>query len=254
MDQTTPIQWIVTALEEDRRNADRVLVTITPVEWADSPGISPAARSLALHIAVVSSYGLRLGLVLGNLELAALNQADAFQKIVNRALDFLAVRPRSAWEVRQRLRRKQVEEEDIVRVLERLERAGYLDDPAFARYWIGERARSSPRGPRLIAQELRRKGVSSDIIKQALDDFQVARQEEYTMSQLNDADNPDQDEAEGDPEYDEVLRLAQRKHRAYASLDTSTYRRRMSAFLQRRGYSYALISRALKALQDEPPE
>jgi SOS response regulatory protein OraA/RecX len=47
----------------------------------------------------------------------------------------------------------------------------------------------------------------------------------------------------------EALGVARRKHRTYASLDEATYRRRMTAFLLRRGYSYSLVSRVLKALR-----
>lgn len=247
--------WHISALDADPRNNDRVLVSITPT----AP--TAEARSLSLHIAVVAKAGLRVGLALDTLQLAELQAADTFQASYNRALDFLAVRPRSAWEVRTRLRRKQVPEDDIPGVLARLERAGYLDDAEFARYWIEERARSSPRGPRLLQQELRRKGVSGQVIAEALAAFDEKRIEESAARQaaleltgdpLNQENPPmNEEEEEADPQYVEALGVARRKHRTYAKLDESTYRRRMTAFLQRRGYNYSLISRVLKALRDD---
>jgi SOS response regulatory protein OraA/RecX len=57
------------------------------------------------------------------------------------------------------------------------------------------------------------------------------------------------EEESADPQYAEAFGVAQRKHRTYAKLDEATYRRRMTAFLQRRGYNYSLISRVLKALR-----
>src|SRR5689334_15731982 len=148
--------WQVTALDQDPRDPDRVLVTVAPGEGAAGGTLfAPAARTLALHIAVVARAGLRAGLELAPGQLGELQAADDFQRIYNRALDFLAVRPRSEQEVRDRLRRKGIADEDIAQVQERLRRAGYLDDAAFARYWIGERARHSPRGARLLQQELR---------------------------------------------------------------------------------------------------
>jgi regulatory protein len=244
-------QWLVSALEDDPRKNDRVLVSIVPA----MPG--PAPRSLTLHIAVVAQAGLRVGLALDAMQLAELQTADTFQASYNRALDFLAVRPRSTWEVRDRLRRKQVPDDDIPRVIERLERAGYLDDAEFARFWIEERARSNPRGPRLLQQELRRKGVSGPVIAAALAAFDAKRAEESAARQAlrdaaapNEEDSPMIDEEESaDPQYAEAFGVAQRKHRTYAKLDEATYRRRMTAFLQRRGYNYSLISRVLKALR-----
>jgi regulatory protein len=249
----TPGPWHVSALDPDPRHNDRVLVSITPT----APAVEP--RSLTLHIAVVAQAGLRVGLALDDAGLAELQAADTFQASYNRALDFLAVRPRSTWEVRDRLRRKGVPDTDIGGVIERLERAGYLNDAEFARYWIEERARSSPRGPRLLQQELRRKGVSGPVITQELDAFDARRAEESEARQAVQAAalaaHPDEEnlmideEESADPQYVEALGVARRKHRTYASLDDTTYRRRMTAFLQRRGYNYSLISRVLKALR-----
>lgn len=252
---TSPAQWQIAALEADPRDPDRVLVSVTPAEEGDRLGYSAAARTLALHIAIVAQQGLRTGLLLSAPDLAALQAADTFQSIYNRALDFLAVRPRSEREVQDRLRRKGIGAEDITRVVERLRRVGYLDDMAFALYWIGERARSSPRGPRLLQQELRRKGVNSAIIAQALTDFAAQQQEQQAAmrSALADeegSEDMDEDSTE-DPQYSEALTLARRKHRAYASLDAPTYRRRLSSFLLRRGYSYSLVGKVLKALNTE---
>jgi regulatory protein len=248
----TPGPWHVSALDPDPRHNDRVLVSITPT----APAVEP--RSLTLHIAVVAQAGLRVGLALDAARLAELQAADTFQASYNRALDFLAVRPRSAWEVRDRLRRKGVPETDIGGVIERLERAGYLDDAAFARFWIEERARSNPRGPRLLQQELRRKGVSGPVIARELAAFETRRAEETEARQAAQAANPDEEnpmmdeeEDSADPQYVEALGVARRKHRTYAKLDEGTYRRRMTAFLQRRGYNYSLISRVLKALRAE---
>ncbi len=247
-------QWQISALDPDLRKNDRVLVSFT----SNTPGIE--SRSITLHIAVVVQEGLRVGLVLDALRLAELQAADTFQASYNRALDFIAVRPRSEWEVRDRLRRKKVPDDDIPRVIERLGRVGYLDDAAFARYWIEERARSSPRGPRLLQQELRHKRVSGSVIAEALAEFEAKRIEESEARQALEAaiaadhpdeENPpmsDEDEESADPQYVEALGIARRKHRTYASLDQATYRRRMTAFLQRRGYNYSLISRVLKAL------
>ena len=252
MDTFTDLdQWHISALDADPRHTDRVLVSITPT----NP--TAEARSLTLHIAVVAQAGLRVGLALDAVRLAELQAADTFQASYNRALDFLAVRPRSAWEVRERLRRKGVPDTDIPGVIERLERAGYLNDAEFARYWIEERARSSPRGPRLLQQELRRKGVSGPVIAQELAAFEAKRVEESEARQAAalaadpDEENPAMidEEENADPQYVEALGVARRKHRTYASLDEATYRRRMTAFLQRRGYNYSLISRVLKALR-----
>ncbi|RPH34935.1 MAG: hypothetical protein EHM90_05215, partial [Chloroflexi bacterium] len=59
---------------------------------------------------------------------------------------FLGTRPRSRWEVEQRLRRAGTDDPVIGDTLTRLERIGFVDDLAFARWWVEQRDRHSPRG------------------------------------------------------------------------------------------------------------
>ncbi|MGI8588710.1 MAG: regulatory protein RecX [Chloroflexia bacterium] len=234
---------VVLRMEADPRDGDRVLVTIGPADAGPD-----AARTIGLHIAVVSEEGLQTGTPCPPELLGRLLAADEFQSHYARALNFLAVRPRSEVEVRDRLRRKAVPPETIEAVMARLRRAGYLDDAEFARYWIGERTRSSPRGPRLLRQELRTKGVSSQIIEAALADFEQQAAEQQAEAAPIDFEQQGTERAveEESREVREALALAQRKLRSYSGLDPQTFRRRMGGFLLRRGYGYDVVSRVLK--------
>jgi regulatory protein len=83
---------------------------------------------------------------------------------------FLGTRPRSRWEVEERLRRAGAED-GVVRVtLERLERIGFVDDSAFARWWVEQRDRHAPRGRVALETELRAKRVPPAIIAALRDD------------------------------------------------------------------------------------
>ena len=239
---------VILRLEADPRDANRVVVTIGPPD----AGLL-AAHTLGVHIAVVVQEGLQTGQPCPPALIARLQAGDEFQRHYTRALDFLAVRPRSEAEVRRRLREKGVPPEAIEAVVARLERARYLDDAEFARYWIAERARSRPRGARLLQQELRLKGVSPARIAQALADFEEAaraEEEEAALQALSDPAGPPDDEPPAESrEVREALGLAQRKLRSYAGLDPPTLRRRLSGFLLRRGYGYHVVARVLKLVQ-----
>ena len=239
---------VIQRLEADLRDPDRVVVTIGP-----ESGAALGARTLLLHIAVVAEEGLRTGLPCPPDLVARLTDREEFQRHYERALNFLAVRPRSEAEVRRKLRTKQVPPESIDAVVARLQRARYLDDAEFARYWIGERARSSPRGARLLRGELRTKGVSSAIIEQALADFEERAAAEASEAPANAETDGEAEEPE-DRVTREALTLASRKLRSYAGLDPVTFRRRMSGFLLRRGYDYAVVSRVLKRLDARADE
>jgi regulatory protein len=77
---------------------------------------------------------------------------------------FLGARPRSRWEVEQRLRRAGAEDAVVRTTLDRLERVGFVDDVAFARWWVEQRDRHAPRGRVALETELRAKRVPPAVI------------------------------------------------------------------------------------------
>ena len=81
------------------------------------------------------------------------------------AAHFLGTRPRTRWEIDRRLRRAGADPATIDATLQRLTELGYVDDGAFARWWAEQRDRHSPRGRRLIEDELRQRGVPRDVIE-----------------------------------------------------------------------------------------
>jgi len=77
---------------------------------------------------------------------------------------FLGTRPRSRWEVEQRLHRAGASDDVVATALERLERIGFVDDVAFARWWVEQRDRHAPRGRVALETELRAKHVPPAVI------------------------------------------------------------------------------------------
>jgi len=168
----------------------------------------------AFGLAAIAAANLRVGQTLSDEEIARLQAKDDTERAYEHALNFLSYRPRSEAEVRRNLREKDAEDEVIEAVIERLTRVGLLDDHAFARYWIENRLEFNPRGPRALRQELRQKGVSDAVIAEALagfDEEAVAR------------------------------RAARAAVRRLAHLEPTEFRRRLGAYLARRGFSYAVI-------------
>jgi regulatory protein len=179
--------------------------------------------ALGVGTQIAEERGLRVGLTLSAPEIAALRDADELGKAVEKALAFLTSRPRSIREVRDRLKEKEVPPDTIEAVMQRLEGWGYIGDEGFARYWIENRTANQPRGKRLLRQELWRKGVERETVDQILDDVEI-----------------NEDGA--------ALELARKRLRQLRALDEQTQRRRLAAFLQRRGYDWPTVKRALDHL------
>jgi regulatory protein len=167
---------------------------------------------------------LRIGQQLTDDEIADLKQQDTFEEAYNSALNFLSYRPRSTAEIRLNLQRKAVPDPLIEDVIERLSRAGLLDDAGFAEYWVEQRERFKPRSAQMLRYELRQKGVASHNIEQAL---------------------------QGLDEADSARRLAgQRAHR-YAHLEREAFWHKMVGYLQRRGFRHETIKPIIEELWQE---
>ena len=90
------------------------------------------------------------------------------EKIKSDALRLLSVRPRSIEELRSRLKLKKHADGAIDSVIELLKKQGLLDDEKFAKVFTGAKTFSRPMARRQIERDLKKKGVSSRIIENAL--------------------------------------------------------------------------------------
>lgn len=204
---------VVTAIEVQKRNKERANVYLDG-EYAFSLNIMEAAQ-------------LRKGQNLSEQEVQTLKDADAVEQTVERALRFLSYRPRSVAEVRRNLLGKDIAESVVEAAIEKLLNFGYLDDHAFAKFWIESRQREKPMGARGLRYELRKKGVADSIINTMLTD-------------LN--------------EDDSAYNAASSRVRRLRGTDRQTFKKKLGGYLQRRGFSYGTASDAIRRLIDELEE
>jgi regulatory protein len=137
-----------------------------------------------------------------------------------RALDLLETRARSVVELRRALIKKGAPAAEVDAAVDRLRGAGLLDDAAYARQLARSKAMGPGQSRRRIAQELVRRGVARDLGDRAIAEVF---------------------ENEGVDESVNIERVARKKMKTLAKLDAVTQRRRLSAFLARRGYDVEAI-------------
>jgi len=101
-------------------------------------------------------------------QLAALKKAAGLDKAYGNALRYVAMRPRSEWELTTYLQRKEVDEAAAKQIIDRLQAVDLLSDVAFARSWVANRRLLKSVSKRRLLQELRQKHVPVSIIEQAL--------------------------------------------------------------------------------------
>lgn len=114
--------------------------------------------------------GLYTGLELTDAELAAHRKAAGLDKAYGNALRYVAMRPRSIWELKVYLQRKELDQPACDQIIERLQKVGLLGDEAFARAWISNRRLLKNISRRKLTLELQQKRVSQDIIQKTLNE------------------------------------------------------------------------------------
>jgi regulatory protein len=228
---------IITALNADPLDPEKVHVFID------------GKHALSVALDVAAAERLTIGQPCPPERLERLHQAQEMQAVYESAIRFLSYRPRSAREAELRLRKKGYTPDPIAATMERLRKKGYVDDTEFARFWVGNRMAFSPRGPRLLRSELRQKGVSQDVVDAVLEEQSEAQAEAAQEAEELAAvwGSAGEEPAPG-TDLANALALARKKMRAYDRLDPQTARRRLSAFLMRRGYNYDTVDSVMRRL------
>lgn len=193
----------ITALEFQKKNPDRVNVFLD--------------GKFAFGLPAIIAARLKPGQLLADAEVQALQAEGSIETAYDRTLNYLSYRPRSRAEVVRYLEKRDLPEGQIETVVERLERAGLLDDEAFARYWVENRERHRPKGLRALRYELREKGIGNEIMDRVLVSVDVS---------------------------DSAYRSAARKARQLAHLDEQSFTRKIVEYLARRGFDYEVAREA----------
>ena len=204
---------VITALQAHKRDSERVKLYLDDAYVMDLP--------------LLQAAGLQTGQCLSQPEVDALAADRALQKAYDRALRYLAYRPRSAAETHRYLLGKETPEAVTSEVVERLKQRGYLDDLEFARFWLENRSRFKPRAPRAIRYELWQKGVDAEVIEAVLAELDAAEL---------------------------AYRAASSQVSRHRGQSRPVFRHKLGAMLHRRGFDSVIISETLQRLQQELEE
>jgi regulatory protein len=200
----------ITALQVQKRNPNRVNLHLD--------------GEFAFGLARIVAAWLRVGQELTEEKIEQLQAEDARERAFQQAMLFLSYRARSESEIRQNLRKHEIPEAVIELTLERLRQGGLANDQQFAQTWVENRSTFRPRSRRMMALELRQKGLNEDAVSSA-----VANVDDGALA----------------------YEAAQKKVARYRGLEWNDFRKKLSDFLARRGFSYSVIAPVVTRLWNE---
>lgn len=166
-------------------------------------------------------YSLHIGDTIDDEFIQDILLAEELTKTINFCLKLLTFRQRSKEELVRSLRRKGFEEFYIEKAIDYCKENNYINDTEFTRSFIQDKVNLNKYGSDRIKYELLNKGVSKDIIERELD-------------------------IDEELEYNQAINLATKKLKSYEGQDYNTIYRKLGGFLQRKGYSYDIVSRVLR--------
>jgi regulatory protein len=204
--KNSPQPGTITAIRAQTRDTRRVNLIIDG-EFA-----------LGVSLDTLAHEGLFVGQALDAAQIAQLVATDAYDRAKQAAIRLLELRPRSQREIHDRLRQRGFAADTITQVVARLCEAGLIDDQAFAHYLAEQRTRQAQRGSVAIKQDLQRHGIANHTIQ-------------HVMQTQADATN----DVAGAEKHAQKL-IPRLQH-----LDRSTFVRRLSGSLQRRGYPADIV-------------
>lgn len=149
----------ITALESQSNNANRTSVFLDG-EFA-----------FGVHDDLVVKYELAVGQTLTPEDQQQIEREDQFVRSKQRALDYLAHKPRTEEEVRRKLRDQEVPTSVVDDVVARLYELSYLDDEEYARNYVRNRFASKKYGPVRIRRELVKRGIDRHLADGAVADL-----------------------------------------------------------------------------------
>ena len=200
----------VTAIEVQKRSPNRVNIYLD--------------GEFAFGLARIVAAWLRVGQGLDEKKIEQLQAEDAREWALQQAILFLSYRARSESEIRRNLRKHEIPEPVIDQTLDRLRQDGFANDNQFAKAWVENRSTFRPRSRRMLAMELRQKGLGDESVKTALESVD-----------------------------DEALAFeaAQKRAARYKDLEWNEFRKKLSDFLARRGFSYSVTSTVVTRIWNE---
>lgn len=152
-----------------------------------------------------------------------MDSSDHFEKYLNLAYFYLSIRNRSEKEMREYLAKKKAPEEDIEKIISSLKEKKFLNDEAFARSWVLNRARLKPKGKAFLKFELRQKGITDEIITKVLSEVQEEIPDELSQAKS----------------------LITRRMEQMAGKPREEIYSKVGGFLARRGFSWDIVKKAI---------
>jgi regulatory protein len=166
----------------------------------------------SLDVTQLLDLKLKVGQEITSEQLSEYKKLSEYGKLYQRTLEWVLSRPRSEKETSdylyKKIYEKKLDKEYINQIIEKLEKKKYLNDEAFAKWYVENRFVKKGISKKRLSLELAKKGISREIVERVLKDS-------------------------GRDEKEEILKIIAKKRARYDD-------DKLIQYLGRQGFSYEL--------------
>jgi regulatory protein len=166
----------------------------------------------SLDVTQLLDLKLKVGQEITLAQLSEYKKLSEYGKLYQRTLEWVLARPRSEKETSdylyKKIYEKKLDKEYINQIIEKLEKKKYLNDEAFAKWYVENRFVKKGISKKRLSLELAKKGISREIVERVLKDS-------------------------GRDEKEEILKIIAKKRARYDD-------DKLIQYLGRQGFSYEL--------------
>ena len=160
LDEASSCRLKITDIRQGVKNPERVNVFVN------------GKYSFSLEISQVVDFKIKAGQEISEEKLEELKRASEFGKLYQKTLEWVLVRPRSERETREYLLKKtykkELDKNINEQLIDKLKSKKYVDDEAFARWYVQNRFVKKGISKKRLKMELIKKGISGEIIDEVL--------------------------------------------------------------------------------------
>ena len=138
------------------------------------------------------------------------------------AMRYLSYRPRSIYEIKKYLEKKEFDRGVIKKVITNLMEQNYLNDENFTNLYVESMVRSRPKSKFAMGFALRTKGVNTSIIEPVLEQYE---------------------------DFDLAVKAVKPKMRIWHNFNVEKFKKKLMNFLTYRGFNYDVCITTLKLFE-----
>ena len=170
---------------------------------------------------IISDLDLYVGKILTEIDINTIKQKEMLSKARNDSIRFLSYRPRSQWEIENKLKNKKYNTNIINKTIDWLKDKKLIDDKVFSQMWIKDRVHKKPMGRLRLQKELYNKGIDREIIENIINDFFEQEIDELELA----------------------YQMIQKKKNSLTLKNIQLEPKKIVSLLKTRGFSYHIVQR-----------